>query len=316
MSSSRSLITVLLAIGVVCCFCTPPASAAGTLIRLGSGTGSSAAADTGGMFNISSLVSEISPGMDPAPAATTAPPSMTAGADQPPRVSGVTPRASPPLTPSTPVSGEDTAGSRDAGTAMLAPPDTNTSGEEETAVPSSGWPGFSEGNLPVMMFPEQDEPELINLTAIADEENQTYAYNLVDKGIECYEAGNHKCAFESFETAHGILPQDANILYIQAQALSYQDRNDEALRSIEKAIASEPEAAELWYQKGIIQNNRGDYFASGASFDRASELAPGYEFPITDRFPISIIIKNAAAIILFLGFLSIGYFFYTREIRR
>ncbi|MDO9324508.1 MAG: tetratricopeptide repeat protein [Methanoregula sp.] len=170
----------------------------------------------------------------------------------------------------------------------------------------------------ISLYPPVDDgttPEM-NLTAIAAAENETYAYNLVDKGIECYLSGNLACSFKSFDAAHEILPNDSNIIFVQAQVLSLQKRYDEALEKIDDAIALKPDSAEFWYQKGIILNNMGKYFESGSSFDRAAELKPGSEFPVTDRFPINIILKNSTFIVLAIGFGALGCVFYFREIRQ
>lgn len=170
----------------------------------------------------------------------------------------------------------------------------------------------------ISMYPPvpESDPDEINLTARAIAENETYAYNQVDKGIECYNSGNIACSFESFAKAHDILPHDSNILYVQAQALTYQKRYDEALAKIDAGIALDPERGELWYQRGIIQNDLGRFFESGASFDRAAELSPGSEFPVTDRFPVNILLKYATLIVLVTGFIALGCVFYFREIRQ
>lgn len=175
---------------------------------------------------------------------------------------------------------------------------------------------LSDSNLSMYPPVPEYDPDEINLTARAIAENETYAYNLVDKGIECYNAGNIACSFDSFAKAHAILPNDSNILYVQAQALTYQKRYDEALDKIDAGLALDPERGELWYQRGIIQNDLGRFFESGASFDRAAELVPGSEFPVTDRFPVNILLKYATLIVLVTGFIALGCVFYFKEIRQ
>ena len=162
---------------------------------------------------------------------------------------------------------------------------------------------------------EEDNPDEINATALAEAENETYAYNLVDKGIGCYNAGDIACASAAFEAAHDILPGDTNILYVQAQFFTLQKRYDEALKKIDTGISLDPEEAQLWYQKGKILNNMGRFFESGYSFDRAEELEPELEFPVTNRFPVNVIIKNSTFIILVIGFCVLGFVFYFKEIR-
>lgn len=199
---------------------------------------------------------------------------------------------------------------------MYAPIDEDSTDAMNHMVTPAGADTPFDAGYPMYAPVEEDTIELMNLTAIAAAENETYAYNLVDKGIDCYNSGNTACAFESFEAAHNILPNDANILYVQAQAFSLQKRYDEALVKIEAGIALDPEVAELWYQKGVILNNMGKYFESGSSFDRAAELEPGYEFPVTDRFPFNVIIKNCTLLLYAIGFCALGCIFYSKEIRK
>lgn len=198
----------------------------------------------------------------------------------------------------------------------FSPPSENESTRTTNLTMTPG----SAGLLPVPNSPyapvEEDNADEINETAMAAAENEIYAYDLVDKGIRCYSYGDIACASQSFKSAYEILPDNVNIIYVQAQFLSFQKRYDEALKKIDAAIALDPDNAELWYQKGMILNNMGRFFESGSSFDRAEELEPGLVFPVTNRFPVNVILKNSTFIILTIGFCVLAYVFYIKEIRK
>ena len=199
----------------------------------------------------------------------------------------------------------------------ISPPfDNESSGTTNFTITPTSADTIFDSDLSMYPPVAEDNTDEINLTATTYAENKTYAYNLVDKGIDCYNSGNFACSFASFEAAQVILPDDINILYIQAQALSLQKHYDEALNKIDAGIALKPDSPELWSQKGIILNNMGKYFESGSCFDRVAELEPGYEFPITDRFPVNILIKNSTFLVLAIGFCALGCVFYLKEIRQ
>lgn len=200
---------------------------------------------------------------------------------------------------------------------VFSPPTENeSSSSPKLPFTPAGADIFPDPNSSVYAPAGEDNADELNETALAAAENKIYAYNLVDKGIGCYNSGDMACASQSFKSAYDILPDDVNIIYVQAQFLTFQKRYDEALKKIDAGIALDPDNAEFWYHKGGIQNNMGRFLESGSSFDRAEELAPGYEFPVTDRFPVNVIIKNSTFILLAIGFFVLAYVFYIKEIRQ
>jgi tetratricopeptide (TPR) repeat protein len=164
------------------------------------------------------------------------------------------------------------------------------------------------------LFENGSDNPLILSDTIA--ENQTLAYTLVNQGLECYYSGNFECALRSFEAAHNILPDDINILYVQAQALFLQKRYADALDKIDAGLTIDPDSAGLWYQKGIILKELGNDFESGICFERAHELDPDFEIPFKDRFPANVFFKYGALFVLVIGFFLLGFFFYFTEIRK
>jgi tetratricopeptide (TPR) repeat protein len=184
-------------------------------------------------------------------------------------------------------------------------PVKNAGIDYSTGTNSSAYPALDQNTSDALVVPES-----------AAEENKTLAYNLVDKGLDCYYSKNMACAFASFESAHRILPMDANILYVQAQALTFQGRYDEALQKIDAALVLDPENAALWEAKGTILKKMGRWLESELCFNRAGELDSSYEIPVNDRFPLNILIKYSSVLILVVGLSLLGSFFYFKEIRR
>jgi tetratricopeptide (TPR) repeat protein len=211
-------------------------------------------------------------------------------------------------------------------TAANISPDTNWSSNSSFTNGSglaAGMPGKNSGidfsfDTNSSGYPARglDSNDTLLLGESAAVENETLAYNLVDKGLECYYSKNMVCAFASFESAHRILPMDANILYVQAQAFTFQDRYDEALVKADAALELEPGNAALWQAKGTILKKMGRWLESELCFNRAGELDSSYEIPVIDRFPFNILIQYSSILVLIIGLSLLGSFFYFKEIRR
>ena len=168
---------------------------------------------------------------------------------------------------------------------------------------------------PANITMDQNSPDLTILTGAASD-TEAYAYDVANKGVDCFNNGNYACAWESLEDAHSILPNDTAILDTHAYLLAKVKKYDEALGKIDAAIALDPGEAYLWYEKGTIQNSAGKYLEAGQSFDRAQELDPSTEVSLVERFPLNFISKNVSVLVLLTGFVLLGIYIYFRERQR
>jgi len=148
-----------------------------------------------------------------------------------------------------------------------------------------------------------------------DPANQTLVDNLVSKGDICWNNDDYSCSFAAYESAHQIDPGNADLLLWSGQALSEMGNNTEALEKIDAALALDPEDAVGWYVKGKVLDKLGRFAESGPCYDRAGELDPKYRVPITDHFPLNVLIRNTTIIVVAGGFLLLGIFIYFMERR-
>lgn len=149
-----------------------------------------------------------------------------------------------------------------------------------------------------------------------DAENQTLAEHLMNKGDLCANNGDFTCTFAAYEAAHQADPENADILLWHGEYLAYAGNNTGALEKYNAALAIDPEYAEIWYEKGKVLDKLGRYFESGAYYDRAEELDSYYRVPLTDRFPLNVLIRNAAIIVVVAGFFLLGIYIYFNERKR
>jgi tetratricopeptide (TPR) repeat protein len=156
-----------------------------------------------------------------------------------------------------------------------------------------------------------------NLTTSTSSAADTKAYTdeLVDKGIQCYKTGDYACTWASFDTAHGISPNDTDILYIHGYFLGQAKKYDEAIAKIDAALALDPGNAGLLLEKGSLQNSAGKLMESGTSFDEAEKLNPEVQVSPFQRFPLNILVKNITAVVLIAGLGVLGIYVYYKERR-
>jgi tetratricopeptide (TPR) repeat protein len=155
--------------------------------------------------------------------------------------------------------------------------------------------------------------ETANLSDSTASDAKALAYDIANKGVACYNAGNYACAWASFDQATGTLPEDPDLLYTYADLLAAQKKYDEALGKIDAAIELDPNDGYIWFEKGSILNSAGRYTESGPSFDRAEALDPDIRVSQVDRFPLNLITRNMTIIVLITGFALLGAFIYFKE---
>jgi tetratricopeptide (TPR) repeat protein len=149
-----------------------------------------------------------------------------------------------------------------------------------------------------------------------DAENQTLVDNLLNKGDNCFTTRDYSCTLTAYEAAHQVDPGNGYILLWHGQYLSYFGNNTAALEKMDAALALNPEYAQIWYEKGKVLDKLGRYFESGACYDRAEALDPEYRVPLTDRFPLNVLIRNATVIVVACGFFLLAIYIYFNERRR
>jgi tetratricopeptide (TPR) repeat protein len=149
-----------------------------------------------------------------------------------------------------------------------------------------------------------------------DPDNQTLINSLMNKGYECYNKGDYTCSWAAFESAHLVDPGSSGVLFAHGYYLSRAGNNTGALEKMEAALALSPQNARMWQEKGKVLDKLGRFYESGFAYDRAEELDPSFRVPATGRFPWSILIRNAAVIVIAGGFILLGTYIYFRERRR
>ncbi|MCX6690881.1 MAG: hypothetical protein NTW33_02210 [Methanoregula sp.] len=140
--------------------------------------------------------------------------------------------------------------------------------------------------------------------------------SLMQKGISCYYAGDNVCGDVSFASAYQLAPDNSQIFFTQALILSQVKNYPQALEKIDTALVLNPGNARMWYEKGKILDRMGRFMESGSCYDRAVELNPSFNVPVTDRFPLNVLIKNSMIIVMAGGFILLGIYIYFRERRR
>jgi len=149
-----------------------------------------------------------------------------------------------------------------------------------------------------------------------DPYNQTLINNLMSKGSECYSNGDYSCTWAAFESAHKVDPGNSGVLFVHGYYLSRAGNNTGALEKMDAALALSPQNARMWYEKGKVLDKLGRFAESGSSYDRAEELNPALRVSATARFPLNVLVRNAALIIVAGGFFLLGTYIYFRERRR
>jgi tetratricopeptide (TPR) repeat protein len=155
---------------------------------------------------------------------------------------------------------------------------------------------------------------LLPAASAADTDDQVTA--LIQQASECYRQGDEACAWDALDSAHRIAPDNSVVLYAWSYYLADAKRYDEALEKIDAALDLNPQSSSMWMQKGRIQNSAGRFLESGASFDRAHELNPDIVIPSAYRFPLNLIMKYGAILVVVIGFAGLGIYIYFNERRR
>ncbi len=93
-------------------------------------------------------------------------------------------------------------------------------------------------------------------------------------GIDFSKRGNYLAALASFDKALAIEPNDANVWYNRGLALRKLDKYSEAVDSYDKAIVINPNDTDAWYHRGIALLELGRITKSAGSYDEAVDLGP------------------------------------------
>jgi len=155
----------------------------------------------------------------------------------------------------------------------------------------------------------------IPVTAL-DQNNQTLINSLMSKGGQCFNNKDYSCTWAAFEEAQAIDPVNSGVLFSYGYYLSRAGDNAKALEKMDAALALSPQNGRIWYERGKVLDKLGRFLESGASYDRAEELNPALRVPATARFPLNVLVRNAALIIVAGGFVLLGTYIYFRERRR
>src|ERR687886_655861 len=93
----------------------------------------------------------------------------------------------------------------------------------------------------------------------AQQEKQTSAVELYNRGVDKLNAGNYQGAIADFNQALQIDPNDADTYYNRGYAQHTLGRYDQALADYTQAIQLNPTFAEAFYNRGLSRFNLKNY---------------------------------------------------------
>jgi tetratricopeptide (TPR) repeat protein len=149
-----------------------------------------------------------------------------------------------------------------------------------------------------------------------DADNQTLLNSLMNGGYQCYSNGNYDCAWASFESAHQLDPANSGVLFMYGYYLARAGNNTGALEKYDAVLALNPAYARAWYEKGKVLDKLWRFTESGSCYDRAEKLNPTLQVKAIERFPLSVLVRNGAMIVVVGGFILLGIYIYFNERRR
>ena len=149
-----------------------------------------------------------------------------------------------------------------------------------------------------------------------DLNNQTLINSLMSKGSQCYSNGDYTCTWSAFESALQVDPGNSRVLFIYGIYLSRAGNNTGALEKMDAALVLDPQNGRIWQEKGKVLDNLWRFTESGSCYDRAEELNPSLSVPAIARFPLNVLVRNAAVIVFVGGLTLLGIFIYFNERRQ
>jgi tetratricopeptide (TPR) repeat protein len=121
---------------------------------------------------------------------------------------------------------------------------------------------------------------LLCLTGLGDVGTIEY---WLTKGAEEYVNGSLKEAFESFDNATTIDPENATVWFARGMALSGLKRYEEAISSYNKSIQIDEKNADVWYARATDEGYLGRMNDSLASYDQSLQIDPENKFVWYDK---------------------------------
>jgi hypothetical protein len=152
-----------------------------------------------------------------------------------------------------------------------------------------------------------------NLTQEEKAAQQAEMEDLEENAGRCYMKRDYTCAWSYYETIRLKYPSDLTPFYMESVILADQGNFTGAIDKVDAAIAREPDDSDMWKLKGDLMNRAGRYTESGASYDRAKELDPEIQIPLTNRFPFNLGMRNLVLVTIMIGFCGLGIYVYFRE---
>lgn len=156
---------------------------------------------------------------------------------------------------------------------------------------------------------------IVSPVTALDSDNRTRIDTLIFEGDKCANTRDFSCTFTAYEAAHQLDPGNADILLWHGLYLSYSGNNTGALEKLNAALVLDPDYSRIWYEKGKVLDKLGRFSESGACYDRAEQLGPEYRVPLTNRFPLNVLIRNATIIVVAGGFFLLAMYIYFNERR-
>jgi tetratricopeptide (TPR) repeat protein len=133
---------------------------------------------------------------------------------------------------------------------------------------------YFEAGLRLLRAGQMAEAEQCGRQALAIESGHADSLHLM--GLLCIVAKQDDLAIDWFAQAIGQNPDVADYFSNLATALVNRGRNEEAIKSLDRALILKPDWAEVWHRMGMVLHQQSRADEAGLCFDRALALSPDY----------------------------------------
>jgi len=148
--------------------------------------------------------------------------------------------------------------------------------------PGGAWPLYKQLIAESPNEPQRSSIE-ISLTSELEEIGQQAINSYIGSSVLQLRASDFRRGAEAFKCLLKLTPGDPGLeakqLFCQARVSIDEGKNQEALASLNKAIALDPRAGHLYNALGVAYEKSNDNDRAIDSFRRAAELAPLWSFP-------------------------------------
>lgn len=135
--------------------------------------------------------------------------------------------------------------------------------------------------------------EALDAVTKATEQDPTYAWAWHEMGLIFEAQADYESAFNAFSTAHTCERDNHSHLYKSAEMLFLQDRHEEALATLDRALRAFPRLPLLWAKRGQVLRKMNRLEESLESYTQAVELDPQYGWAWSGRGLTLVMLKQS-----------------------